>query len=173
MEQVNTTPPPMQQKSKEEILKGKGIYQGFSSTYTWDGILAAMEEYGEEKSNEANEFIGDIAKLLGEDGLGFDDLTWTIDDFKNAINEYRSQPPPQHKSKEEIIKQRYPFYNPDIAMKDVELNGEQVMELMESYASQFKSQPPHGTASGGYSLEDMKNAYDSGVTEGSNQSGSF
>lgn len=72
----------------------------------------------------------------------------------------------QQKSKEEIIKQRYPFYNQDIAMKDVELNGEQVMELMESYASQFK-------ASGGYSLEDMKNAYDSGVTEGSNQSGSF
>ena len=62
----------------------------------------------------------------------------------------------QQKSKEEIIKQRYPFYNPDIAMKDVELNGEQVMELMESYASQFKSQPPTGTASGGYSLEQVE-----------------
>ncbi len=32
-------------KSKEEILKDQGIYPGFRSTYTYEGILAAMREY--------------------------------------------------------------------------------------------------------------------------------
>ena len=31
---------------------------------------------------------------------------------------------------EEIIKERYPFYNENIQQKDVELNGEQVTELI-------------------------------------------
>lgn len=45
------------------------------------------------------------------------------------------------------------------------------LETGDGYGTTYgASQPP---ASGGYSLEDMKNAYDSGVTEGSNQSGSF
>ena len=36
-------------------------------------------------------------------------------------------------TKDEIIKQRYPFYNPDIAQKDIEINTEAVKELMEAY----------------------------------------
>lgn len=36
-------------------------------------------------------------------------------------------------TKDEIIKQRYPFYNPDIAQKGIEINAEAVKELMESY----------------------------------------
>ncbi|MES2382343.1 MAG: hypothetical protein V4538_14955 [Bacteroidota bacterium] len=32
-------------KSKEEILKDKGIFPGFRSTYTYDGIISAIEEY--------------------------------------------------------------------------------------------------------------------------------
>jgi hypothetical protein len=36
-------------------------------------------------------------------------------------------------TKDEIIKQRYPFYNPDIAQKDIEINAEAVKELMEAY----------------------------------------
>lgn len=40
------------------------------------------------------------------------------------------------KTFDEIIKQRYPFYNPDIEQKDVELNGEQVKEMMRQAASQ-------------------------------------
>lgn len=36
------------------------------------------------------EFIRDIAKLLGEDDLGYDGKSWTIDDFKNAIEEAKS-----------------------------------------------------------------------------------
>ena len=36
-------------------------------------------------------------------------------------------------TKDEIIKQRYPFYNPDIAQKDIEINAEAIKELMEAY----------------------------------------
>lgn len=36
-------------------------------------------------------------------------------------------------TKDEIIKQRYPFYNPDIAQNDIEINAEAVKELMEAY----------------------------------------
>lgn len=36
-------------------------------------------------------------------------------------------------TKDEIIKQRYPFYNPDIVQKDIEINAEAVKELMEAY----------------------------------------
>lgn len=42
------------------------------------------------------------------------------------------------KTTAEIIKERYPFYDLNIAMKDVELNGEQVERLMEEYHSQFQ-----------------------------------
>lgn len=31
--------------TKEEILKHYGIYPGFRSTYTYDGILSAMGDY--------------------------------------------------------------------------------------------------------------------------------
>lgn len=37
------------------------------------------------------------------------------------------------KTKDEIIKRRYPFYDPDIAQKDIEVNAEAVKELMEAY----------------------------------------
>ncbi len=36
-------------------------------------------------------------------------------------------------TKDEIIKQRYPFYDPDIAQKDIEINAEEAKELMEAY----------------------------------------
>lgn len=40
---------------------------------------------------EANEFIIDIAKLLNidADGIGFDGLTLSIDDFEEAINKLK------------------------------------------------------------------------------------
>lgn len=37
-------------KSKEEILKDNGIYLGFSSSYTGDGILSAMEKYASQQA---------------------------------------------------------------------------------------------------------------------------
>jgi hypothetical protein len=36
-------------------------------------------------------------------------------------------------TKDEVIKQRYPFYNPNIAQRDIEINAEDARELMESY----------------------------------------
>jgi len=36
-------------------------------------------------------------------------------------------------TKDEIIKQRYPFHNPDITQKDIEINAEAVKELMGAY----------------------------------------
>ena len=50
-----------------------------------DSAKAAMTEYASLKNKKANEFICDIAKLLGEDNLGLDDCQWSIDDFKEAI----------------------------------------------------------------------------------------
>jgi len=32
-------------KTKEEILKEQGLQVGFKSTYSWDAILGAMDEY--------------------------------------------------------------------------------------------------------------------------------
>jgi len=36
-------------------------------------------------------------------------------------------------TKDEIIRQHYPFYNPYIAQRDIEINAEAVKELMEAY----------------------------------------
>lgn len=36
-------------------------------------------------------------------------------------------------TKNEIIKQCYPFYNPDIAQKDIEINSESAKKLMDLY----------------------------------------
>jgi hypothetical protein len=46
-----------------------------------------IAKYIDQQLKEPNDFIRDIAKLLGEDGLGFDGLSWTTDDFKNAIDQ--------------------------------------------------------------------------------------
>lgn len=35
--------------TKEEILKKHGLQIGFKSTYNWNDILAAMEEYANKK----------------------------------------------------------------------------------------------------------------------------
>lgn len=39
---------------------------------------------------------------------------------------------------DEVIKKRYPFYDPNIGDKGIEINEEAVKELMEDYASQFR-----------------------------------
>ena len=36
-------------------------------------------------------------------------------------------------TKDEIIKQRYPFYNTGIVQTDIEINAEAVKKLMEEY----------------------------------------
>lgn len=37
-------------------------------------------------------------------------------------------------TKEEIIKRRYPFYDENLSIKDIELCGEEVQQLMGDYA---------------------------------------
>jgi hypothetical protein len=42
-------------KTKEEILKKHGLQIGFKSTYGWDSILKAMEEYASQfKQTDVN-----------------------------------------------------------------------------------------------------------------------
>ena len=55
--------------------------------YFWiEGYKVAVTQQ-KEKHQQANEFIKDIAKeLFGADFLGFDGISWTIDDFKEALN---------------------------------------------------------------------------------------
>jgi hypothetical protein len=51
------------------------------------GMLRAMQAYADQQLRKVNEFIRDIGKLLGEEGLGFDGISWTVDDFKIAIDQ--------------------------------------------------------------------------------------
>jgi len=57
----------------------------------------AVYGYGlaQDQQKKTNEFICGIAKLLGEDDLGFDGKQWSIDDFKDAINRLTPNPEPQ------------------------------------------------------------------------------
>jgi hypothetical protein len=55
---------------------------------------------------------------------------------QNTINEAIALLEKPRVSAEEVIKKRYPFYNPDRAQKDIEINAEQAIELMHDYAGQ-------------------------------------
>ena len=46
----------------------------------------------ESKFKEANQFIIDLAKAFGQEGLGYDDLKWSIEDFQNAVKEQAVDP---------------------------------------------------------------------------------
>jgi hypothetical protein len=55
-----------------------------------EDAFKAMDEYAngwEDKYKEANQFICDIGKLAGLDGLGYDDMKASIEDFRDAIDE--------------------------------------------------------------------------------------
>lgn len=75
-------------KTKEEI--GLEIIPNWGRNYSYTErgrFEEAMQAYADQELSKVNEFIRDIAKLLGEDGLGFDGLAWTVDDFKEAIEQ--------------------------------------------------------------------------------------
>lgn len=79
-------------KTPEEILKNH-LNMDRLTPLQWDGIRRSMEEYVKQyilSNKEANEFIIDIANLLqmDTDGIGYDDLQYSIDDFKEAIRHY-------------------------------------------------------------------------------------
>ncbi len=50
-----------------------------------EALIFLLARFEKEIKSELNEFISDIAKLLGEDDLGKDGKSWSIDDFKDAI----------------------------------------------------------------------------------------
>ena len=73
---------------KEVILKE--TFPEWNNYFTESGMkkmCQAMEAYADQQLKKVNDFIRDIAKLLGEDGLGFDGISWTVDDFKKAIDQ--------------------------------------------------------------------------------------
>jgi len=76
------------QKELDEIIKSDEEFDGFHG-WTLKGRLATNDNTAELKTKikDANQFIIDIASLLGMDvdGIGFDGLSWTIDDFDDAI----------------------------------------------------------------------------------------
>lgn len=83
----------------EEILKKKGIYVGFSSTYTWDGIVAAMTEYANLVSEEKDKRIADLEARVNE---------LTIDNMTHEYNQAESErfAPEFKRQIEEPLKER-------------------------------------------------------------------
>lgn len=58
--------------TKEQILKNNGLYIGFKSTYSWDGIIASMQECADQelaKEREENRHLYEqVAMLLSHSG---------------------------------------------------------------------------------------------------------
>lgn len=76
------------------------------------------------------------------------------------------------KTPEEMIKEKYPFYDENYTDKDVELGGKQVTELMIKYADQFKQvkvEPevilPKANPQV-FTLADLEKAYNDGYKNG-------
>ncbi len=64
------------------------------TTKPYKALQNAMDEYASKyrsKYEESNQFICDLGKLIGLDGLGYDDLKATIDDFRDAIDEKKKE----------------------------------------------------------------------------------
>ena len=75
---------------KPEKLDPKYWYGTFLQK-VWDDDVKLYTDQLEAERKEANQFIIQIAELLGidADGIGFDGLTLSIDDFKEAINKLK------------------------------------------------------------------------------------
>lgn len=60
-------------------------YTSIAARYLREALRLLEEK--EQELKKVNDFIRDIGKLLGEDNLGFDGISWSTDDFKNAIDQ--------------------------------------------------------------------------------------
>jgi hypothetical protein len=81
-------------KTAEELSKTINSfyrYHGIEDGKAKDKSFEVISDFEKEIKSDLNEFIGDIAKLLGEDDLGHDGKSWSIDDFKDAIEEVRKE----------------------------------------------------------------------------------
>jgi|GEM_PF-4067178 len=75
----------MSDKTITQLALEAGVETG--GTENALAILKFAKAYADQELKKVNDFIRDIAKLLGEDGLGFDGLSWTVNDFKEAIDQ--------------------------------------------------------------------------------------
>ena len=81
-------------KTQKEFLKG---CEHDGSFVPVNEVKRLMSEYANhvlsEKRKEANDFIIQIAELLGmdTDGIGYDGLQWGIDDFNEALDNVLSE----------------------------------------------------------------------------------
>jgi hypothetical protein len=75
-------------KQKEEILKKHGIYPGFRSTYTYEAILSAMDEYrlAFEKEQQQSWMPTE------EEWKQFPEAKWAALDLDGQRDMYRQEP---------------------------------------------------------------------------------
>lgn len=74
--------------AKEYVARLNLVSVGDMESAAKDFIAGA--DLVNEELKKANEFICDIAKLLGEDNLGVDGCAWSIDDFEEAIKRQKA-----------------------------------------------------------------------------------
>lgn len=113
-----------------QIAKSTHAYVDFSDK-TYDGdketpmdAIGFIQFLGN-KVKQTNEFICHIAKLLGEDDLGFDGKQWTIDDFKDAISEKDSRIRELEEALRELVNDwegEEPFKDEPVYKQDTEHN---------------------------------------------------
>lgn len=76
-------------RTKQEILKEKGVYAGFKSTYDMDSIYKAMDKYAEEyhQSELLKLNKSDVIISVSESGirLDLDKILNAKDTFKNIL----------------------------------------------------------------------------------------
>lgn len=80
---------------------GNKYFDTGETTEDWDRLEAKVDELHQKVKQlvqQANEFIIDVAKLLGmdTDGLGYDELQYSIDDFEDAIRALAKPPLNEH-----------------------------------------------------------------------------
>jgi hypothetical protein len=78
---------------KKEILekfdKDTRFYLDIKTYRIVKKILEKSIDDVHRKKEEINNFIKDIAKLLGDDNLGHDGISWSIEDFEDRIKEIK------------------------------------------------------------------------------------
>lgn len=81
----------LQKKRKSFELKGMGgaCISITGEIQAYNAVVSDLID----NNKEANEFIKDIANLLGmdADGIGYDEIQYSIDDFKEAIDKLREK----------------------------------------------------------------------------------
>ena len=105
-------------KLRERFLnrwcQGTGIYS--------ERLNAELDQLINSTNKEANEFIIDIAKALkmDTDGIGFDGLKFSIDDFKEGVNSVKEERNKPIIEKLETIFKIHIIMNKPITIKEMQ-----------------------------------------------------